>query len=205
VSPSSLDLGPILEELKLQIFAHDVKAPVNHRASFWVEVWRDGKLDPTASFGHYLQPPRERPLHGRFSFSIMDGEAVNSPKSRWTMRWESYNAERKPGLAPSGGGSSTQIRWIDDPLKGNGLTNRSGHSDPLPQPIDRGRTYTLHALFATRGQGGALVPGAEPAEMTKTIPVAVFLRARIERVPTGRLVEWGSSGNLSVPPEPLKD
>jgi len=205
VADSDLGVQDLAEELQIQVFRYDVKAPVNHRTTFWIEVWRDGKLDRGPSWGSSYQPRRERPFFGRFTFSIMDGQAVDSPKTRWSTRLDSYPEERRAGTRPTGRGTSSQTRWIDDPLKAEGITNRSGQSYPIASPIERGRTYTLHALAGSRGQAISLADGADTAELARTVAVAVFLRARIERVPTDRLRDWDKSGAVSIPPAPLKD
>ena len=195
----------VFDELRIQVFTYDLKAPLNHRASFWMEVWRDGKLDETLSEGHFIQQARERPLFGRVIVSFMDGESVNAPKSRWSTRLESYNEERTADHVPGGRGSSGQVRWVDDPFKGGGITNRLGRPFSSPTPIERGRTYTLHAMVGSRGQGVTLTEGVDTAEVARTVPVAIFLRARIERVPTDRLKDWGEMGSTTVPPAQLED
>ena len=199
------DVRTIFDELRLEIFAYDLKAPLNHRASFWMEVWRDGKLDEKLSEGHLIQPPRERPLFGRVIVSFMAGDSINAAKSRWSTRMESYNEERTDDHIPGGRNTSGQIRWVDDPFHGNGITNRSGHTFSLPTPIERGRTYTLRALVGGRGQEASPTEGVDTAEFARTVPLAIFFRARIERVSTDRLKDWSELGSTSVPPDPLEE
>lgn len=195
----------VFDELRIQVLAYDLIAPLNHRASFWIEVWRDGKLDPTLSEGRFIQPHRERPLFGRVVVSFMEGDSMNSPRSRWSTRLEHYNEERTADHVPNGQGSSGQVRWVDDPFKADGITHRSAQTFAIPKPAERGRTYTLHVMTGTRGQGPTLSEGAEPSELARTVPVALFLRARIERVPTGRLRDFGELGSTIVPPALLEE
>ena len=199
------DAQAIHEELRLEVFAYDFKAPFNHRASFWMEVWRDGKLDEKLSEGHLIQPPRERPLFGRVTVSFMGGESVNEGKSRWSTRLECSHEERTADHAPGGRNTTGKIRWVDDPFQAKSINYRTGQTFAPPTPIERGRTYTLRALVGGNGLGPSPTQGVDPAEFAKTVPLAIFFRARIERVPTDRLKDWAELGPTTVPPAPLPD
>jgi hypothetical protein len=178
-------VGPrlLLAELRLKVFRYDVQAPPDHKTTFWIEVRRKGKPDPHLYTSRWIIPREGSRFDGHFQFSIWDGDALNSPRSRWSFITEQ-----------SGGASSSQ-RWLKDPLD---LRTRDSSWGEIRQwRVAPGQVATLLVLRADRQ---SLVGPATRPENIARADVAVLLKARFDPLSAGERRERPYEGASDIMP-----
>ena len=65
----------LLGELDLGIFCYYAGGPVNHKATFWVETWRQGERARGHSRTYWRIRPEDEGFEGHFQFSMWDSGA----------------------------------------------------------------------------------------------------------------------------------
>lgn len=174
---------PLLDELGLEVFRYDLKGPTNHKASIWVETWKEGQLVPDLTYGFYR---RGHTVEGSVQFSILRG--ASPEKIRWRLELL---------------GMSTK-KWLEDPFGGSTMSG-STWTEPYemwtgPWKIKVGETCTFLVLWYGTETGPIIHAGYPTAiDEYKKVFGVVLLRARFDAMAENELEDI-CCGTFSGPP-----
>ncbi len=186
-----------------RMFRYTASAPVDHRASFWVEYWRDGKLDKKTGLtgGQMIQLPSRAAFEGGCDFSLADG-AKTSPDAAGKVRWDFFVSSRLRDWVSSNGvmkvnndaGRGGHGNWIADPFVGLDVVSSWGKTRKWNVAIGEPVTVLVLRGYA-RGENLSAGLNDEDAKKGKA---AILVRARFDAVPQSERVEHSQTVSLNA-------
>jgi predicted Ser/Thr protein kinase len=166
-------------------FRYRVTGPVNHRATFWVEWWRDGVLDFQLTYGQWDQLPRGKGFDGSFEYGLTDGAKV-SPDSAGKVRWD-FAVEsrvrnvRTPVSDMKKNDSRTNTGdWVANPFAGVDMTG-SSWGQTHKWSVAPGEVATLLILRGGKSIQSSSISTDE--DIAKKHKICMMLKARFDPVP----------------------
>ncbi|HKS37934.1 MAG TPA: hypothetical protein VJW76_12130, partial [Verrucomicrobiae bacterium] len=170
-----------------RFYTYDVSTPVNHRVSFWLECWRDGRrvILPDFDFANSVTPARGKPVTGFVGLAMWESpDRAGTNKTTWT-----WGLNLDAGLFSKNG-------MLDNPFAD--MTHRDSTwgrvSTWNPQP---GEQLTLLMI---RGDKERL--SSEELEGRTNAPpsdLLLKLKARVDAVPESETQEAPQS-STTIPP-----
>ncbi len=186
-------------------FRYRVTAPANHRATFWVELWRDGELQRTTGTtgGQSYTPPLGQHLDGVFIFTLADS-AEWGPGAAGQLIWD-FTVE-SPLFDGANTSSRTKLKleradalgahrkWIGNPFDGRDV--RSSWGAKRSWKTSDSQPLTLLALSSD-------TPGKARPEVTddaaaKKSEVCLLLRVRFDSASPDELKDTSATRYLDA-------
>jgi hypothetical protein len=187
---------------RYRTFRYRVTGPANHRATFWVEWWRDGVLDKRTglTYGRWEQLPRGKGFDGSFEYVLADG-AKAGPDSVGKMRWDFSvdsrvrNVRTTNSFMKVNDSRASTGNWIADPFAGIGATattwGKTGRWAITP-----GEVATV--LILRGGDSIQSASNSEDVNIAKKHKICMMLKARFDPVPESELKDWVQSTSLNA-------